>query len=124
MGRLSGEHCTKFLKKLDEQFATEFSASVNAVKTEIAKFEKILDDGRNYLLGTESPTYVDFQLAAIMGLIIVIDEYGGGVIEPDSVLTPDERGPERVAVDKEIRETKLGKFALKMYREHRNAKRN
>ena len=75
-------------------------------------------------MGTESPTYVDFQLATIMGVIMLNDEYGGGVIEPDSVIKPDECGVVGAAIVKEIRETKLGKFALEMFREHRKPKRN
>ena len=79
----------------------------------------LLSDGRNYLLKTERPTFVDFQFASMMSLLLMPEDFGGGAVNPESRLVPKEVGPEVEKLAKEIAATPAGKFALRMYKEHR-----
>ena len=83
----------------------------------------LIADGRKYLLKTEKPTYVDFTLATALSPLLFADEFGGGAIEPESVLRVEECGKVAGAAAKKARNTAIGKFALRIFKEHRHVKR-
>ena len=44
------------------------------------KVDELLSDGREFLLSTPSPTYLDFHLASMLAIVITTPEYSGGVL--------------------------------------------
>ena len=44
------------------------------------KVDELLSDGREFLLSTPRPTYLDFHLASMLAIVITTPEYSGGVL--------------------------------------------
>lgn len=74
--------------------------------------DNILSDGRPYLLG-DRISIADYAFAAMAGLVLLPDNYG-------SPLPSLQRLPDGMqGLTNELRGTKAGAFALKLYKEHR-----
>ncbi len=43
----------------------------------LAEVDKMLSDGRRFLLNTDSPTYIDVAFASLAAVLAMPDEYGG-----------------------------------------------
>lgn len=76
---------------------TRYEKAVEHIAAELADAENRLADGRRSLLGGESLNYTDFAFAAIMGLWLQPDGYGGG--RADSVRIERDRAPRRMVED-------------------------
>jgi hypothetical protein len=83
-----------------------------------------LADGRKYLLDTNSPTWIDFHFAAMVGLGVFPDNYGGAGINPESSIKmgEDVKGTRIEEISLNLRNSKSGKFALRLFEEFRYAK--
>ena len=73
----------------------------------------------NYILGTEEPTYLDYAYASILGIIALPDQYGGLSLAGESRFKVTDFNQEVQKYSKKFKNTPSGKFALKMYTEHR-----
>ena len=45
----------------------------------LAEVDKMLSDGRRFLLNTDRPTYIDVAFASLSAVLAMPDEYGGPV---------------------------------------------
>lgn len=79
-----------------------------------AEIDALLADGRAYLLG-DKPSIADYCLAALSAPVILPEQYGGDQLPVDAL-------PQAYKdFSTQLRNTKAGALALKMYREHRPA---
>ena len=42
--------------------------------------DELLSDGREFLLCTQRPTYLDFHLASMIAIVLTVPQYSGGVL--------------------------------------------
>lgn len=82
------------------------------IETLFGEFDALLNDGRAYLAGGQ-PGIADYALAALSAPVIFPDQYGGEF--PVFASLPEEYQ----AFCRQLRATRSGELALKMYREHR-----
>jgi len=102
----------KFKKNLESTIETNLDAMGSAITT----LDKVLSDGRPYILGDEF-TAADIHVCANMGNLIVPDEYQGG-----GKLPPLERYPPTYQRNvAEFRSTLTGQYVMRVYRQHRVA---
>ncbi len=82
----------------------------------------MLSDGRKYLLGGSSPTWVDLSFASLGGLIFTPSGYGGGILAFTIEDILQNSRPEYVEQVKEFQRRPSGQLALRLYREFRTKK--
>ena len=49
-----------------------------------AQLDSLLSDGREFLQGTPEPTYIDFVMATMLGLLTLHENTGGKAVEKKS----------------------------------------
>ena len=99
-----------------------FAASVAAIEETLADIEARLDDGAHSLLGDAEPNYTDFALAAMVGLWLMPDGYGGEAAR--HVRLSRERLPEPMRMDVEswaAAYPRVVDFVTRLYRDERAA---
>ena len=84
---------------------------------------KLLSDGRQFLLNTDAPTYIDFTFASLAALTVFPEGFCGRVLSEQSKIRFEGITDKRTFTKaKEYRKTPAGKFALRMYKDHRFSK--
>ena len=83
--------------------------------------DKLLGDGRKFLLNTDEPTYVDVAFASLGAILLIPDNYGGidtfdGEVRPTECDLSTDYKKERL----EFAKRPSGKFVTMMYKEHRH----
>ena len=90
----------------------------NAVNV-LSEVETLLADGREFLLGTELPTWIDFHLCSILAVMTNPATYGGGrLLERSRVVhtagAGEALGPLVEEIDR-LKKTPAGRFVERMY---------
>ena len=44
--------------------------------------DELLSDGREFLLATPGPTFLDFHFCSMIAIVLSVPEYSGGVLSP------------------------------------------
>lgn len=92
--------------------AANVSAGLECVRTVLRRIDALLSDGRPYLVGDRF-TAADLTLASLMAPLLMPPEYGVRLPQPDEL-------PEAMrATIEEMRGTRAGEHALRMYRTQR-----
>lgn len=92
--------------------AANVSAGLECVRTVIKRIDALLSDGRPYLVGARF-TAADLTLACMMAPFLMPPEYGVRLPQPDEVPAAMR------AIIEEMRGTRAGEHALRMYRAQR-----
>ena len=92
--------------------------SLKKAEAAIEEMDKMLVKN-NYILGTDEPTYLDYAYASILGIVVLPDQYGGPSLTVESRFKVTDMNQEVQKYSKKFKNTPSGKFALKMYSEHR-----
>lgn len=74
-----------------------YEKACHRIEEMLAELETVLADGRASVLGGEEPNYTDFTFAALTGLWLQPESYGGG--KADFVRVARERMPARMQAD-------------------------
>ena len=83
-------------------------------------FDEILSDGRQFLLKTAEPTYVDFAFAAVASIIVMPNNLGGhGTIDETATPRLEDLSQEGQRIVKQLRKRPFGEFVLGMYEKYR-----
>lgn len=81
------------------------------------EMDDLLSDGREYLLDTKYPTFVDVTFASLASILVFPDNYGGKRLVPETRPQLRFASAEYQKHVKSFRQTRSGKFILKMYKE-------
>lgn len=100
---------------------SEAKAAESEVKARqvLSEVDDMLKDGRKFLLGTDRPTYLDFHFAAMCGVMLLPEKYGGPRISERSRIDFKSLPNEIKNQIEEFRSMPAGKFALRMYENYR-----
>lgn len=101
--------------KIDKGHAIE---DLKKAELMIEEMDKVLAKNQ-FLMGGDEPTYVDFAYAALIGIVVFPDQYGGSDLSPESRLKFTDGNTDVQKYCKKMRNTPSGKFVLRMYSEHR-----
>ena len=101
--------------KIDKGHAIE---DLKKAEVMIEEMDKVLAKNQ-FLMGGDEPTYIDFAYAALLGIVIFPDQYGGSDLSPESRLKITDGNTDVQKYCKKMRNTPSGKFVLRMYSEHR-----
>ena len=82
--------------------------------------DALLADGRRYLRGGDSPTYVDFTFASLAAIGVLPDEYGVDRAAACRLELREVPAAARPVIEA-IRKRPCGKFVMRLYREERLA---
>jgi len=82
--------------------------------------DELLSDGREFLLSTVKPTYLDFHLASMLAIVITTPQYSGGVLTSRSVNYGASK--EVIEEGERLKKTRTGKFVVKCFEEYRYVK--
>jgi len=82
--------------------------------------DELLYDGREFLLCTQRPTYLDFHLASMIAIVLTVPQYSGGVLTSRSV----NYGASKEVIEEaeRLKETRTGKFVVKCFEQYRHVK--
>ena len=103
------------LLKLSDRAAVDALA---VLRRKFGKVDRILADGREFLMG-DRLTIVDIAFAVSGAPLVLPEGYGGSRHEQGAIPTYEQYPPAMQKVVDEMRETKAGRFVLKMYRQQR-----
>lgn len=108
-----------FLFKVAEVTPENAAKSLDKCKAFFIETDQLFNDGRQYLMGTEEPTYLDYSLAALGSLLVLPEKYGGRGVEQATRITKNDLSAEAgKEIDKFVK-TPTGKFIIRMYQQHR-----
>jgi hypothetical protein len=116
------------LKRVVATFLKADESGYCRSKAEIDKtfdaVDKLLADGRRYLLNTPEKTYLDIYLACMAAPALRPPEYSGGRLEPESRVGLEELHPIAREEVENWRKRPAGQFALRLYAEERGISKN
>ena len=101
-----------------------YQRSVEHIKKLLGEMNDLLEDGRLSLLGGDSLNYTDLAFAAMTGLWLMPEEYGGG--KADAVRIEKDTAPAGMLADAEDWESSYPlavSFVERLYKEQRGAAR-
>lgn len=85
--------------------------------------DQLLSDGREFLLATPGPTFLDFHFCSMIAIVLSVPEYSGGVLSPR---TRAEMAryvtPAVVEEGERLQATRCGQFMVTCYQRFRSAK--
>jgi len=112
----------KTVLKLKKKIARE---RLVLAKETFKKVDALLSDGRKYLTATPNPTFVDVTFAALAAPLLIMDgpAYTCGRAIEDSRMTRSMFTDEVLKEVDAFRASPAGKFALRMYADHRGVRR-
>lgn len=112
----------QFVRTMLRVNQTGYQKAVLEIEDTLRTVEELLSDGREYILDTKVPTYLDLQFASMGALLVFPEEYSGGRVVEKSKLKA-EHLPEQTQREIEAyRKRPAGQFVLRMYQKHRYSK--
>jgi len=99
----------------------ESQKSVENANKILDEVESLLSDGRQFLLNTPHPTYIDFHLASMVAIMTNPQDYGGKIFSQESRdMVKQWRMPEEFNAEvQKIKDRVAGKFVDNIYETYR-----
>lgn len=103
---------------------TEAVAAIAEAETILAEVSSLLADGRPLLLSTsqqqqQQPSYIDFHFAAMVGLLLLPEQYAGSVVSRHTRQVLIGAAASFTAESGRVTASPAGQFALRLYKEYR-----
>lgn len=85
--------------------------------------DELLSDGREFLLATPGPTFLDFHFCSMVAIVLSVPEYSGGLLSPRTLAEMARYvTPAVVEEGERLRATRSGQFMVNCFQKLRRAK--